>query len=34
MVPGKVRVLAELPTDSSGKVDGKILAHKLREGEF
>jgi len=34
MVPGKVHVLAELPTNSSGKVDRKILAHKLREGEF
>jgi D-alanine--poly(phosphoribitol) ligase subunit 1 len=34
MVPGKVHVLAELPTNSSGKVDGKILAHKLREREF
>jgi len=34
MVPGKVHVLAELPTNSSGKVDRKILADKLRTGEF
>jgi D-alanine--poly(phosphoribitol) ligase subunit 1 len=34
MVPGKVHVLAELPVNSSGKVDRKILSRRLDEGEF
>ena len=34
MVPGRVHVLTELPTNSSGKVDRKILTQRLQEGEF
>lgn len=34
MVPGKVHVLEELPVNSSGKVDRKILAQQLQEGKY
>jgi D-alanine--poly(phosphoribitol) ligase subunit 1 len=34
MVPGKVHVLPALPTNSSGKIDRKILARRLAGGEF
>lgn len=34
MVPGRVHMLADLPTNSSGKVDRKILAQRLQEGEL
>jgi D-alanine--poly(phosphoribitol) ligase subunit 1 len=34
MVPGKVHVLTELPMNSNGKVDRKVLARRLDKGEF
>jgi D-alanine--poly(phosphoribitol) ligase subunit 1 len=34
MFPSKVHVLADLPSNSSGKIDRKALTQKLAEGEF
>lgn len=34
MVPSTIHVLDDMPLNSSGKVDRKTLAEKLREGEF
>jgi len=34
MIPTKVHVLSDLPTNSSGKVDRQALTRRLNEGEF